>query len=501
MYYLFLSSITLAARLLLPDDDAAISFGVNEEVVLSRSTEGVLHLNSDLIFFEEGNPGNPLSLSVLAVDISTLKETLKTSVVYVPSMEATLDVSKLQIYLETKRSSTDVSVFVVGYNHTLVTRPVNGAYLGGVYSPSNNRIYFVPYGQANETGDNWHYIDCRTGLVVEYIHTLGPKRPVYAAYGGGVYSPSNNRVYFVPSYQAQEICWHYIDCSTGLVVGYNHTLGQKRPVNGAYFGGVYSPSNNRIYFVPFAQAGQTGDNWHYIDCSTGSVVEYIHTLGPNRPVDGAYQGGAYSPSNNRIYFVPYGQAGQTGDNWHYIDCNTGLVVEYIHTLGLNRPVDGAYLGGVFSPSNNRIYFVPFYQANENGDNWHYIDCNTGLVVEYIHTLGPNRPVDGAYQGGVYSPSNNRIYFVPYGQAGQTGDNWHYIDCNTGLVVEYIHTLGLNRPVDGAYLGGVYSPSNNRVFFVPYGQADEDGTNWHFIADSVGVQYPPTLFAGTLFNKF
>jgi hypothetical protein len=101
---------------------------------------------------------------------------------------------------------------------------------------------------------------------------------------------------------------------------------------------------------------------------------------------------------------------------------------------------------------------------------------------------------------VYSPSNNRIYFVPYGQADEAGDNWHYIDCSTGLVVEYIHTLGSSRPVAGAYAGGVYSPSNNRIYFVPFGQADEPGDNWHYITDASGVSYSPSLFAGVLFNK-
>jgi hypothetical protein len=155
---------------------------------------------------------------------------------------------------------------------------------------------------------------------------------------------------------------------------------------------------------------------------------------------------------------------------------------------------------VYSPSNDRIYFVPANQADETGDNWHYIDCSTGSVVAYIHTLGSNRPVNNAYFGGVYSPSTNRIYFVPRNQADETGDNWHYIDCSTSSVVEYIHTLG-TRPVNEAYGGGVYSPSDNRVYFVPYGQAGATGDNWHYIADGLGVQYPPTLFAGALFNKF
>ena len=39
-------------------------------------------------------------------------------------------------------------------------------------------------------------------------------------------------------------------------------------VPGAYFGGVYSPTQNRIYFAPQNQA--TATSWHYIDCDTNS---------------------------------------------------------------------------------------------------------------------------------------------------------------------------------------------------------------------------------------
>jgi hypothetical protein len=63
--------------------------------------------------------------------------------------------------------------------------------------------------------------------------------------------------------------------------------------------------------VPYGQADET--NWHYIDCSDGSVNAYANGI---TAVDNAYIGGVYSPTQNRIYLVPYGQADET--NWHYI---------------------------------------------------------------------------------------------------------------------------------------------------------------------------------------
>jgi hypothetical protein len=106
----------------------------------------------------------------------------------------------------------------------------------------------------------------------------------------------------------------------------------------------------------------------------------------------------------------------------------------------------------------------------------------------------------AYRGGVFSPTNNRIYLVPSYQADEAGKNWHYIDCDSGgTVVEYIHTLA-TLPVDKAYQGGVFSPTNNRIYLVPFTQANEAGENWHFVSDSSSASYPSVLFANGLFNK-
>ena len=104
------------------------------------------------------------------------------------------------------------------------------------------------------------------GSVVPYQHGM---TAVNNAYAGGVYSPNQNHIYFVPFEQADEATWHYVDCATGVVVGYQHGV---TAVNAAYEGGVYSPNQDRIYFLPCAQADEP--TWHYVDCATGDVVEY-----------------------------------------------------------------------------------------------------------------------------------------------------------------------------------------------------------------------------------
>jgi hypothetical protein len=102
-------------------------------------------------------------------------------------------------------------------------------------------------------------------------------------------------------------------------------------------------------------------------------------------------------------------------------------------------------------------------------------------------------VNGAYVGGVYSPTQNRIYLVPHGQADET--NWDYIDCATGVVTAYAHGI---TAVNGAYVGGVYSPTQNRIYLVPHGQAPV--ANWHYIQPYTAADIPRSVAACALFNK-
>ncbi len=99
---------------------------------------------------------------------------------------------------------------VVPYQNGLATAAIWGAYAGGARSPLQDRIYFVPFGQAHQP--TWHYVDCATGDIVPYQHGLATAA-VSSAYNGGVFSPNENRTYFVPNWQADEPTWHYIDCA------------------------------------------------------------------------------------------------------------------------------------------------------------------------------------------------------------------------------------------------------------------------------------------------
>ena len=348
----------------------------------------------------------------------------------------------------------------------------NSGYGGSVYSPTQNRIYLVPSAQSGSA--NWHYIDCNTGTVVAYPKVVATVTS--DAYLGGAYSPTQNRIYFAPSNQADpaNAKWHYIDCNTGLVGEYD------KPTNAiqySYYGAVYSPIQNRIYFVPDA----SNSTWHYIDCNTGAVVNYSPPVFNN-----SYVGGVYSPTQNRIYFVPNSTP---NINWQYIDCNDGSVGSYPKpTSGLTS--GNSYAGGAYSPTQNRIYFVPFDQADPTNSTWHYIDCNDGSIGTYPN---PGTVTQGGYRGAIYSPTQNRIYFSPRTQGLNIYPLWHYIDCNTGLVGTYPNPL---NSVTNAYIGGSYSPTQNRIYFCPR------GTNsvWHFLDMQSNAHVSKVFMASTEYNS-
>ena len=155
-----------------------------------------------------------------------------------------------------------------------------------------------------------------------------------------------------------------------VVVAYTHGFGTALP-NNAYLGGVYSPTQNRIYMIPNGISDVA--DWHYIDCSNGNVVAYTHGFGTALP-SSVYFSGVYSPTQNRIYMIPYGISNQA--NWHYIDCDNGNVVAYTHGFGTTLSFT-AYLGGVYSPTQNRIYMIP--NSISDVADWHYIQTFSDIT--------------------------------------------------------------------------------------------------------------------------
>lgn len=53
-------------------------------------------------------------------------------------------------------------------------------------------------------------------------------------------------------------------------------------------------------------------------------------------------------------------------------------------------------------------------------------------------------------------------------------------------------------VNNAYQGGVYSPTQNRIYLVPYAQASQ--TKWHFIASTAQASLAPHYFGSTILSS-
>lgn len=361
---------------------------------------------------------------------------------------------------------------------------VNATYQGGVYAPTLNRIYLVPFGEALYT--LWHYIDCATNEIESYWATDDGIDPgtINNPYGyqngyfGGAYDPVMNRIYFAP-YRTQDI-WQYVDCNTGFV----DIITGATIADGAYRGAVYSPKQQRIYFIPYNQATQSV--WHYIDCATATVVAYTH--GATGMVAGAYSGGSYEPGGDRIYFGISGQFDQAV--WHYINCATGAVVSY------SNPSSSTYTYPyvVYSPLQNRLYFIPLVLYNQE---LIYLDCYSYQFTLFVPTIPDN--ISYLNSGVGYSPVHNFIFAFPDYNSPVT-DDWIYIDCKDGTVGKY-YTGGftLNSPEVTA---GLFSPISNAFYLCPK-YVNNVFNSYQFIyitdIDSKYVTVSNIFMSGALYN--
>lgn len=376
------------------------------------------------------------------------------------------------------------------YSNTVTAQCASNAYSGAVYSPLNNFIFFIPQNQASSSAPSapnpvWHYINCSTGAIAGYTAT--GTGIANGGYIGGALDPFNNRIYMAPSGTGTIAAgnWYYIDCTSLSAVSYAAPV-----ITGTYSGAVYSPIQKRIYFVPRSISNQA--SWHYVNCVTGAVVAYTNNSGVT-PVTDGYTGGVYSPELNRIYFIPRAQSDQT--YWHYIDCNTGDVVAYLNNSGVT-PVSGGYLGGVYSPLTKRIHFVP--RAQGAVGTFHYIDSTNGSIGTYTNNSGVAITSTAPFSSGVYSPCDNRIYFIPYNTGPEA--NWYYLDCNTGNMVAYTYTV--TAPVSTtSYFGGCFSTTQNRVYLAPASTQSSAEVIWHYIGLVGGNNVSAGIMAGPVFNKF
>lgn len=317
-----------------------------------------------------------------------------TSVVVAPSIfwRKVVWSSEFSVFIITGDVGTANSHILYSYNGTSFSfsnsqTALNSGFMSVVFSPFFYRFVFIG---------------------TTRVSTISPLRMRYAGKGAII----NSRVYFAP-FDSSFPVWHFIDLNTLAVIPYTHSTGLT--ISDAFFGCVYHTLLNRIYLVPHNNAQQT--SWYFIT-SLGVVSSYVNGLTLNYLAPAAFAGGSYCSTNNSIYFAPYNlnTTSYASDSLYYIN-SSGSVGSFSHYAYF---VSSAYVGSIYSESNDRIYFSPYYQAVET--QYHYIDCATNSVIPYIHA---SESVETAYMNGDYDSNSGHLYF---GYSRSTlFEDWFYVN--------------------------------------------------------------------------
>ena len=139
--------------------------------------------------------------------------------------------------------------------------------------------------------------------------------------------------------------------------------------------------------------------WHYIDCATNTIGSYDHGIqwrGDGESTDfRIYENGVYCLL--KIEFILYYLTTPQTQRVFIIDCDTGecKVFPFKDQLGENSIRLESFWWN-YSPITNRMYVSS------------YLDCNTDKFVSEL----PEVPYfSGGAPYGLFSPLNNRIYYL------------------------------------------------------------------------------------------
>jgi hypothetical protein len=299
----------------------------------------------------------------------------------------------------------------------------------GVFDPLNNRYYFTPLFLVGGGSDRAVYDFTTNSLSIPNNFVGGTS--FYESSDAGQYVPASLTGDAHPN-QGPFIIWGTNNDGTSYTYSslYDNALEQvfiSGDVPTGFLEPVgYSPSNRRVYFMPFDQALTANLTTFYLDLDTGDFVSVANV----NLAGYTYRNGSYDPTNDRIYLIP-GIALTNPTVWHYIDCSTGLLVSYTGPNVYNGGTNNGYTGGTLDPINNRIFMSP---DNQEADEWHYIDLDTGSVIAYAVTVLGSSPETFVTSGApCFSPVTGRMYF-PVGNFPAVSDFSYYIDCNVSTPV-------------------------------------------------------------------
>ena len=210
---------------------------------------------------------------------------------------------------------------------------------------------------------------------------------------------------------------------------------------------VYNKKHNCVYFTPTDNNMEATDSWCRLNLNNNPYTLESYSFGyeAGEYWDGKYRNGVHT-KNNRIFLIPYlMNSSSTSTKLHYIDCSgvspvvqsysSGTFVSELHSLSTS----GIYNGGVYVPSLDRIYFIPSFQCLETvGKKLHYIqNCSTTpSIASYTHNLTTNwsdTSLQNRYINGLYI-GNGLIFMIPIEQC--TLSTFHLIDTKNNTIIEY-----------------------------------------------------------------
>ena len=361
----------------------------------------------------------------------------------------------------------DTTTLVKNYQNSWSTFEIN-SYIGGVYHPLLDRVFFAPYGQ--NTSNYYHSVDTKDDSIIQTEHGLTPG--LAGGYYGGSYDSINHEVIFCPHNATTS--WLKVD-TFGVYSLYTIAPAPSPVSPTSYAGSVFM--NNYIYFVPFGDSNQA--NWHRYNCLSQSVQTYAH--GVVGLPQYAFLGGCYDPVGQRMFLVPY--ANSSSSTWYYIT-PLGTVTSYANAQAIPA---NEFTGGAYDPYNHYIWLV---SQTTNG-TWYYIDLNTPNPTVNSYTTG--QTILGSYNHAQYCPKSNRIYLIPYSQSNAT--TWHYIDCYTKTMISYDTSAYLTL-FQFRYRGSTYA--KGKVYLSPNNNGN---ANFHLTIDSgAGGDAPESFISSAIMNS-
>lgn len=228
---------------------------------------------------------------------------------------------------------------------------------------------------------------------------------------GLVYHPLHNRLYLVPKGKVNAngdyLLW-YIEPDTKDVNYVN--FGTNSNFSFASECGAYDPVNNKMLFCSFNTLKVTDPNG-------GTGVDNIETFAVGDNFSYGVTAMVLDPVNLRYYFLAFTPGANT---LKYYDLRTQTVQSVFtsRTWGYSG-------GGAYVPSERRIYIAPRYSPNfptpdgsSNSSTWFYIDCTTNDIGSYSVdnlVIGPR-----SYGSCIYVHHVGKLFMIQYGGDGSDG---------------------------------------------------------------------------------